>query len=124
LSLLLVMDNLVGHKNPAWLKWCCTHGILPLYTPLGGSWLNMAESIQRLLKRRALDGQQFLSPQPIIQALEDVAAHWNAQPTPFVWAGKRKARRSPAARKSFRLGASAAATNRSTRRFYARLRPL
>ncbi len=24
------------------------HGIMPLYTPLGGSWLNMAESIQRI----------------------------------------------------------------------------
>jgi hypothetical protein len=30
---------------------------MPLYTPLGGSWLNMAESIQRILKRRTLDGQ-------------------------------------------------------------------
>jgi hypothetical protein len=51
------MDNLVGHKNPARLLWCLSHGILPLYTPLDGSWLNMAESIQRLLKRRALTGQ-------------------------------------------------------------------
>jgi transposase len=36
--------------------WLCAHGIMPLYTPLGGSWLNMAESIQRILKRRALEG--------------------------------------------------------------------
>jgi len=36
--------------------WLCEHGIMPLYTPLGGSWLNMSESIQRILKRRALDG--------------------------------------------------------------------
>jgi hypothetical protein len=41
LRLLLIMDNLVGHKNPAWLLWCFAHGILPLYTPLSGSWLNM-----------------------------------------------------------------------------------
>jgi hypothetical protein len=33
LRLLLVMDNLVEHKNPAWLLWCFAHGILPLYTP-------------------------------------------------------------------------------------------
>jgi len=25
------------------------HGIMPLYTPLSGSWLNMTESIQRIL---------------------------------------------------------------------------
>jgi hypothetical protein len=84
LRLLLVMDNRIGPKNPDWLCWCFAHGILPLYTPLGGSWLNRAESIQRLLKRRALDGQEFLSPQPLIQALEAVAAHWNAHPTPLV----------------------------------------
>jgi len=54
LRLLLVLDNLVGHKNPAWLLWCFAHGILSLYTPLSGSWLNMAESMQRLLKRSRL----------------------------------------------------------------------
>ena len=84
----------------------------------------MAESFQRLLKRRALDGQQFLSPQSIIQALEDVAAHWNTHPTPFIWAGKRKARRSRTARKAYRLAASGAASYRAIRHFYARLRPV
>jgi hypothetical protein len=116
LRLLLIMDNLVGHKNPKWLCWCFEHGILPLYTPLGGSWLNMAESIQRLLKRRALDGQSPDSPQAIIQALEAVATHWNTHPTPFVWAGQRKARRDRAALKRHRLGASGAATIRASRR--------
>jgi hypothetical protein len=116
LRLLLVMDNLVGHKNPAWLNWCFGQGILPVYTPLGGSWLNMAESIQRILKRRALDGTYPTSPQQIIQAFEAVAAHWNAHPTPFVWAGKRKARRDRAALKRHRLGASGAATARPSRR--------
>jgi len=121
LRLLLVMDNLVGHKNPDWLLWCLSHGILPIYTPLGGSWLNMAESIQRLLKRRALDGQYPTSPHLIIQALEAVARHWNTQPTPFVWAGKRKAKRERAAIKRHRLGASGAATVRPSRhRFLSR----
>jgi hypothetical protein len=57
LRMLLVWDNLAGHKTAEMVVWLCRHGIMPLYTPLGGSWLNMAESIQRLLKRRALDGQ-------------------------------------------------------------------
>ena len=55
--MLLVLDNLAGHKTAAFVCWLFAHGIMPLYTPLGGSWLNMAESIQRILKRRALDGQ-------------------------------------------------------------------
>lgn len=116
LRLLLIMDNLVGHKNPEWLLWCFSHGILPLYTPLGGSWLNMAESVQRLLKRRALDGTYPTSPQQIIQTFEAVAAHWNRHPTPFVWAGKRHARRDRAALKRHRLGASGAAIARPSRR--------
>jgi hypothetical protein len=57
LRLLLVWDNLAGHKTAELVVWLCRHGIMPLYTPPGGSWLNMAESIQRILKRRALGGQ-------------------------------------------------------------------
>jgi len=55
LRLLLVLDNLAGHLTPGFVLWLFAHGVMPLYTPLGGSWLNMAESIQRVLKRRALD---------------------------------------------------------------------
>jgi len=29
---------------------------MPLYTPIGGLWLNMAESVQRIIVRRALAG--------------------------------------------------------------------
>ena len=43
LRVLLVWDNLAGHKTPEMVLWLCRHGIMPLYTPLGGSWLNMAE---------------------------------------------------------------------------------
>jgi hypothetical protein len=56
LRMLLVLDNLAGHKTPEFVCWLFAHGHMPLYTLVGGSWLNMAESIQRILKRRALDG--------------------------------------------------------------------
>ncbi len=58
----MVLDNLIGHKTPALMLWLFTHGIMPLFTPLGGSWLNMAESIQRVLKRRALSGPHPTAP--------------------------------------------------------------
>lgn len=93
LRMLLVIDNLKGHKSPDLVQWFLRHGIIPLYTPLAGSWLNMAESIQRILERRALDGQQPTLPQEIIDWLEAAAQAWNRQPTPFVWGGKRAARR-------------------------------
>ena len=83
----------------------------------------MAESIQRLLKRRALDGQYYCSSQAIIDALEAVAAHWNRHPTPFIWSGKRRARRCCGSPSSHRLPASSTTTARSVRAFYASLRP-
>ena len=85
LRLLVVLDNLAGHKTPALVLWLFAHGVMPLYTPLSGSWLNMAESIQRVLKRRALDGRHPTTPREIVTAFEAVAAHWNREPTPFVW---------------------------------------
>lgn len=93
LRLLLIWDNLAGHKTPELVCWLMAHGIMPLYTPVGGSWLNMAESVQRILIRRALSGQHPRSAGEIIAWLEATARAWNRQPTPFVWGGKRQARR-------------------------------
>ncbi len=116
LRLLLVLDNLAGHKTPDFVVWLCEHGVMPLYTPLGGSWLNMAESIQRILKRRALDGAHPATPQAIIDHLEATARGWNAAPTPFVWGGKRAARRTRARQRRHALGGSGARTLRPVRR--------
>jgi hypothetical protein len=115
LRMLLILDNLAGHHTPELVLWLFRHGILPLYTPLGGSWLNMTESIQRILKRRALDGQYPATPQHIITWLEATARGWNAHPTPFVWAGKRQQRRHRAFARRHRLGGSAAVTKRPLR---------
>ena len=54
LRLLLIWDNLAGHLSWSIVRWLLHHGVMPLYTPLSGSWLNMAESVQRILVRRAL----------------------------------------------------------------------
>ena len=116
LRLLLVMDNLAGHKSFDWVRWCYQRGILILYTPLGGSWLNMAESIQRIIKRRALDGTYPQTVATIIEWLEATARGWNAHPTPFVWGGKRQQRRRAQQKRSLhRLGGSGACTRRHVR---------
>ena len=111
LRMLLVLDNLTGHYTVAFVCWLFAHGIMPLYTPLSGSYLNMAESIQRILKRRALAGQQPTSPQEIITWLEAQARGWNRHPTPFVWGGKRHARRARAYARRHALGGSGAQTD-------------
>jgi hypothetical protein len=116
LRVLLVLDNLAGHKTPAFVLWLLLHGILPLYTPLGGSWLNMAESMQRILKRRALDGQHPQSPQEIMAWLEAVAEHWNKDPTPFLWGGKRRRRRGRQRERRHRQGGSGAYSRKPVRR--------
>src|SRR3954464_6039001 len=117
LRLLLVWDNLTGHKTPDLVLWLCARGVMPLYTPVGGSWLNMAESIERVLKRRALDGQHPHSPDEMGCWVVRPVRCGKEGPTPFVWNGKRRQRR----RRSggaliHRLGGSGACTQRPLRR--------
>jgi hypothetical protein len=116
LRMLLVLDDLAGHKTAEFVCWPFAHGIMPLYTPVGGSWLNMAESIQRILKRRALDGQHPTEVGQIMAWFKPVAEHWNAAPTPFVWGGKRTARRRRQRERRHRLGGSGACTREPIRR--------
>jgi hypothetical protein len=110
LRMLLVLDNLTGHLTTSFVLWLFDHGIMPLYTPLSGSWLNMAESIQRILTRRALVGHHPQTPEEIIAWLEATAEGWNRAPTPFVWGGKRQARRERARQRRHALGGSGACT--------------
>jgi hypothetical protein len=106
LRLILVWDNLAGHLSWTIVRWLFQHGIMPLFTPLSGSWLNMSESLQRIIVRRALAGQHPQTQEEIIAWLEDTVAGWNQAPTPFVWDGKRRERRRRA--RGRRLGGSAA----------------
>jgi hypothetical protein len=116
LRMLLVLDNLAGHKTPEFVCWLFEHGVMPLYTPVGGSWLNMAESIQRVLKRRSLDGRHPSHAAQIIGWFEAVAGRWNEAPTPFVWGGKRAARRQRQRDLRHRVGGSGAYTRTPIRR--------
>ncbi len=76
----------------------------------------MAESVQRILVRRALDGQHPTTPEQITGWLEATARGWNAAPTPFEWGGKRKVRRDRARTKHHALGGSGARARQPVRR--------
>ena len=116
LRMFLVWDNLTGHHTATFVAWLIQQGIMPLYTPLGGSWLNMTESIQLIFERRALAGQHPKTPEQIIDWLEAVAHAWNRNPTPFHWGGKRAVRRERSRQRRHRLGGSGAYTRRPVRR--------
>jgi hypothetical protein len=116
LRMLVVLDNLSGHKSPELLLWMFARGIMVLYTPLGASWLNMTESMQRILARRALEGHYPQKPEEIIEWLEAAARGWNRDPTPFEWGGRRAARRERARRRRHALGGSGACVRRPIRR--------
>lgn len=107
LRMILIWDNLAGHKSVEIVLWLLEQGVVPLYTPLSGSWLNMAESVQRILVRRALEGQHPQDAPEVIHWLDETVVGWNAHPTPFEWNGKRQARRRRARLR--RLGGSGAA---------------
>ncbi len=110
--LLLIWDNLAGHRTQTLVDWLVARGVWPLPTPLGGSWLNLAESIQRILVRRALDGQHPTTSREIMTWLTEQVAGWNADPTPFAWGGKRAARRQRARERRHALGGSGGYTRR------------
>jgi len=77
---------------------------------------HMTESIQRILATRALAGQTPAHPSELIRWLEATAHAWNADPTPFAWAGKRKARRERAYRRRHPLGGCGACPRKPIRR--------
>lgn len=125
IRLLLIWDNLAGHHTGDLVTWLLERGVWPLYTPLGGSWLNLAESVQRILVRRALDGQHPQRAEEVMTWLAEQVAGWNAAPTPFVWGGKRAARRARARERRHALGGSGGYTRRPIRRWLGRAsRPL
>ena len=116
LWMILIWDNLAGHLSWSIVRWLFQHGVMPLSTPLSGSWLNLAESLQRLIVRRALAGQHPKTPEEIIEWLEAAAQGWNREPTPFEWGGKRQARRTRAPERRHAVGGSGAYTRRSLQR--------
>ena len=116
IRVLLIWDNLKGHLSLDLVQWCAQRGILPLYTPIAGSWLNLAESIQRILVRRALGGQHPQSTEELKGWLAAAVRGWNAEPTRFEWGGKRATRRQRARQRRYLLGGSGGCTRRPIRR--------
>src|SRR5262249_35996596 len=64
------------------------NGIVPLYTPLSGSWLN---TVQRIVVCRALSGYYPQTQEQITEWLEQTVADWNWAPVCVEWQAVRAA---------------------------------
>ena len=93
LRMLLILDNLAGHDSQDLMSLCQESGIGLLYTPCAGSWLTMAELVQRIIIRRALEGHRIYDVEILKDWLIDTIEGWNRHPMPFLWGGKQHARR-------------------------------
>jgi hypothetical protein len=70
----------------------------------------MADSVHRIIKRRALQVHHVYDVEILKDWFRDTIEGWNRHPTPFVWGGKRHAVRDRAYTRQHRLGGSGATT--------------
>ena len=116
LRMLLIWDNLRGHLTTDMVLWLFEHGILPLYTPLGGSWLNMAESMQRILFQRGLAGSVSRVDHRNYLFVGSRCSRLEPGTNIFRVGGKRAARRQRSRQRRHALGGSGAYSHRPLHR--------
>jgi hypothetical protein len=108
--MLLILDTLAGHARRDLVSRCHEHGIGLLSTPCAGSWLTLAEAVQRIIIRRAREGHHVSDVEILNDWLIDTIEGWDRHPTPCIWGGKRHARRDRASARRHRQGGSGATT--------------
>jgi transposase len=82
----VILDNSSTHSTPAVTAWLAAHPRVHFhFTPTGASWLNMIEAWFGLLTRQSVRRGSFRSVRALVQHIEHYLAHWNEDPTPFVW---------------------------------------
>jgi len=87
----LIIDNYATHKHAAVRRWLAKHPRFHLhFTPTGASWLNMVERFFREVTEKRLRRGVFHSVPDLVSALDEYLAHYNENPTPFVWTAKAK----------------------------------
>lgn len=85
----LIIDNYATHKHASVKRWLAKHPRIHLhFTPTGASWLNMVERFFREVTEKRLRRGVFYSVPDLVSALEEYLAHYNENPTPFVWTAK------------------------------------
>lgn len=82
----VILDNSSTHKTPAVQAWLASHPRIHFhFTPTGASWLNIVEAWFSILTRKSVRRGSFDTVKALVKHIERYIAHWNANPTPFVW---------------------------------------
>lgn len=84
----LIMDNYCTHKSAEvqrWLKPKKRKRFHFHFTPTSSSWLNQVERFFALITGRMIRRGTFHSADELEKAIYQWLAHWNGDPTPFVW---------------------------------------
>lgn len=82
----VILDNSSTHKTPDVRAWMAAHPRVHFhFTPTGASWLNMVEAWFSILTRKSVRRGSFDTVQALVTHIEHYIAHWNQNPTPFVW---------------------------------------
>ena len=83
-----IMDNYCTHKSAEvqrWLKPKKRKRFHFHFTPTSSSWLNQVERFFALITGRMIRRGTFHSADELEKAIYQWLAHWNGDPTPFVW---------------------------------------
>ena len=82
----VIVDNSSTHSTPDVKAWLAAHPRVCLhFTPTSASWMNLIESWFGLLTRKSVRRGSFDSVAQLVRHIEAFIAHWNENPTPFVW---------------------------------------
>lgn len=82
----VIVDNSSTHSTPDVKAWLSAHPRVHLhFTPTSASWMNLIESWFGLLTRKSVRRGSFDSVAQLVRHIEAFIAHWNENPTPFVW---------------------------------------
>lgn len=82
----VILDNSSTHKTPEVTAWLAAHPRVHFhFTPTGASWLNMVEAWFSILTRKSVRRGSFDTVRALVKHIHRYIAHWNDNPTPFVW---------------------------------------
>lgn len=88
LAVHVVLDNLSAHSTPEIKNWLAHKDRRRWHlhpTPTSSSWLNLIERWFKELTDKRLRRGVFTSVADLTEAITTWAAHWNADPKPFIW---------------------------------------
>jgi transposase len=88
LAVHVVLDNLSAHSAPEITRWLAHRDRRRWhlhFTPTSSSWTNLVERWLKELTDRRLRRGRFTSVADLTEAITTWAAHWNADPKPFIW---------------------------------------